>query len=591
MRACGLLPPMDETISSAGSSPSAKPRRAATRRAGSGVDQPSEATTRMLSARPIRARPAGAAPPAGAPSQSSAAASSAAVMRASGSGRSAGSSPASGGVATWPTPTTTGVRGSSAMDRGAYRLDAPGPPRCAGTLDGPSFRHRLAPAKGFHEQRRHRVGRRSRGGPAPRRGAQPAADDPAADRLGELHVAGRAGRLGLGADQQVRRGLPRPAVLRRQPDHRRGRGPGPRPGHGAVRRRPRQRAAARRGQRQPGRVPGAARAGRDRARHAPRPRRPPDPRIAGLHRLEVLALRLLRRHPAVVGRGRARRGHRLRPGGPPGQDREAGADRGRLDGLRADHRPPCPSGRSPTRSARASCSTPPTRPASSPAGPTRARSGVADVVTLTTHKTLRGPRGGAILCGEDLAKKIDSAVFPGLQGGPLEHVIAAKAVAFAEAARPEFRHYAAQVVANAAALAAALAGHGFRLVSGGTDNHMLLVDLRPFDAGADREGGPGGPGPGRHHLQPQHHPRRPAVPLPHLRPAPGHGGRDDGRHGDGRDAPGGRPHRAHAQGPDRRGGDRRGAVGGRRCSAPPSRRIPISWPNACPTSAGTAWSW
>jgi glycine hydroxymethyltransferase len=108
--------------------------------------------------------------------------------------------------------------------------------------------------------------------------------------------------------------------------------------------------------------------------------------------------------------------------------------------------------------------------------------GVADVVTLTTHKTLRGPRGGAILCRADLAKKIDSAVFPGLQGGPLEHVIAAKAVAFAEAARPEFRTYAAQVVANAKALAAALAEGGFRLVSGGTDNHMLLVDLRPFDA-------------------------------------------------------------------------------------------------------------
>ncbi len=108
--------------------------------------------------------------------------------------------------------------------------------------------------------------------------------------------------------------------------------------------------------------------------------------------------------------------------------------------------------------------------------------GVADVVTLTTHKTLRGPRGGAILCGEDLAKKIDSAVFPGLQGGPLEHVIAAKAVAFAEAARPEFRRYAAAVVENASVLAAALAAQGFRLVSGGTDNHMLLVDLRSFDA-------------------------------------------------------------------------------------------------------------
>ncbi|HUA96295.1 MAG TPA: serine hydroxymethyltransferase [Acidimicrobiales bacterium] len=108
--------------------------------------------------------------------------------------------------------------------------------------------------------------------------------------------------------------------------------------------------------------------------------------------------------------------------------------------------------------------------------------GVADVTTFTTHKTLRGPRGAAILCGEELAKPVDSAVFPGLQGGPLEHAVAAKAVAFAEAARPEFARYAAQVVDNARALAAALGGLGFRLVSGGTDNHMLLVDLRPFDA-------------------------------------------------------------------------------------------------------------
>jgi glycine hydroxymethyltransferase len=106
----------------------------------------------------------------------------------------------------------------------------------------------------------------------------------------------------------------------------------------------------------------------------------------------------------------------------------------------------------------------------------------ADVVTTTTHKTIGGGRGGMILCKEEYAKKIDSAVFPGQQGGPLEHVIAAKAVAFAEAARPEFRSYAAQVVSNAAALADALAGEGFRLVAGGTDNHMLLVDLRPFDA-------------------------------------------------------------------------------------------------------------
>jgi glycine hydroxymethyltransferase len=108
--------------------------------------------------------------------------------------------------------------------------------------------------------------------------------------------------------------------------------------------------------------------------------------------------------------------------------------------------------------------------------------GVADIVTLTTHKTLRGPRGGAILCTENLAAAIDKAVFPGLQCGPLEHVIAAKAVAFREAAQPEFRAYAAQIVRNARALAAALAGEGFRIVSGGTDNHLMLVDLRTFDA-------------------------------------------------------------------------------------------------------------
>ncbi len=108
--------------------------------------------------------------------------------------------------------------------------------------------------------------------------------------------------------------------------------------------------------------------------------------------------------------------------------------------------------------------------------------GVADIVTLTTHKTLRGPRGGAILCTTELAQAIDKAVFPGLQGGPLEHVVAAKAVAFREAAQPEFRDYSAQIVRNAQALAAALATEGFRIVSGGTDNHLLLVDLRPFDA-------------------------------------------------------------------------------------------------------------
>jgi glycine hydroxymethyltransferase len=105
----------------------------------------------------------------------------------------------------------------------------------------------------------------------------------------------------------------------------------------------------------------------------------------------------------------------------------------------------------------------------------------ADVVTLTTHKTLRGPRGGAILGRAEVGEKIDKSVFPGLQGGPLDHVIAAKAVAFHEAADPSFADYARQIVRNAAALAESLAGHGLRLVSGGTDNHLMLVDLRSFD--------------------------------------------------------------------------------------------------------------
>ncbi len=102
----------------------------------------------------------------------------------------------------------------------------------------------------------------------------------------------------------------------------------------------------------------------------------------------------------------------------------------------------------------------------------------ADVVTTTTHKTLRGPRGGMILCKEEYAKAIDKAIFPGTQGGPLEHIIAAKAVCFGEALRPEFKEYQRQIVKNAAALAQGLLDHGMNLVSGGTDNHMMLLDLR-----------------------------------------------------------------------------------------------------------------
>ena len=112
----------------------------------------------------------------------------------------------------------------------------------------------------------------------------------------------------------------------------------------------------------------------------------------------------------------------------------------------------------------------------------------ADVVTTTTHKTLRGPRGGLILCREELAKQIDKAVFPGTQGGPLMHIIAAKAVAFGEAMTDEFKEYQKQIVKNSKAFCEALKAEGFRVVSGDTDNHLILLDLRPFGVtGKDME--------------------------------------------------------------------------------------------------------
>lgn len=104
----------------------------------------------------------------------------------------------------------------------------------------------------------------------------------------------------------------------------------------------------------------------------------------------------------------------------------------------------------------------------------------ADIVTTTTHKTLRGPRGGMILCREEYAKAIDKAIFPGTQGGPLMHIIAAKAVCLGEALTPAFKEYQKQILLNASALADALMEYGFELVSGGTDNHLMLVDLRRF---------------------------------------------------------------------------------------------------------------
>jgi glycine hydroxymethyltransferase len=112
----------------------------------------------------------------------------------------------------------------------------------------------------------------------------------------------------------------------------------------------------------------------------------------------------------------------------------------------------------------------------------------AQIVTSTTHKTLRGPRGGLILCQSEYAQKIDKAIFPGIQGGPLMHVIAAKAVAFGEALQPEFTRYQQRIIENAKALAEALSDKGFRLVSGGTDNHLMLIDVQPKDlTGKDAE--------------------------------------------------------------------------------------------------------
>ena len=102
----------------------------------------------------------------------------------------------------------------------------------------------------------------------------------------------------------------------------------------------------------------------------------------------------------------------------------------------------------------------------------------ADVVTTTTHKTLRGPRGGVIMCKEELGKDIDRAVFPGMQGGPLMHIIAAKAACFYEALQPEFKDYAKQIIKNAKALEQSLKEEGFRLVAGGTDNHLILIDVK-----------------------------------------------------------------------------------------------------------------
>ena len=151
----------------------------------------------------------------------------------------------------------------------------------------------------------------------------------------------------------------------------------------------------------------------------------------------------------------------------------------------------------------------------------------ADVVTSTTHKSLRGPRGGIILMKDEVAKKINSAIFPGIQGGPLMHVIAGKAVAFKEALAPEFKAYQAQVVKNADVLARTLIERGLRIVSGRTAEPRDAG--RPAAQGPDRQGRRGPAGPRPHDLQQERHPQRPAKADGHQRHPPGHAGHDHAR--------------------------------------------------------------
>ena len=187
------------------------------------------------------------------------------------------------------------------------------------------------------------------------------------------------------------------------------------------------------------------------------------------------------------------------------------------------------SARSPTRSAPTCSSTWPTSPVWSRPACTRTRCRIADVVTTTTHKTLRGPRGGLILAkaNEEIEKKLNSAVFPGAQGGPLMHVIAAKAVCFKEALEPGFKDYQQQVIDNAQAMASVFIERGYDVVSGGTDNHLFLVSL--IASGPDRQRRGRRPGPCPHHRQQERRAERPAVAVRHLGPAHRHPGSDHAR--------------------------------------------------------------
>ena len=155
-------------------------------------------------------------------------------------------------------------------------------------------------------------------------------------------------------------------------------------------------------------------------------------------------------------------------------------------------------------------------------------------MTTTTHKTLRGPRGGMIMCKAAHAAAVNKNIFPGMQGGPLMHVIAAKAVAFKEALTPEFREYQRQIVANAHALAEALIGQGFRLVSGGTDTHVMLVDVG--GQGSHGKGGGDLPGQRRAHGQQECHPLRHQAAHDYVGHPAGDACPHDPRHAGGRDA-------------------------------------------------------
>ena len=175
---------------------------------------------------------------------------------------------------------------------------------------------------------------------------------------------------------------------------------------------------------------------------------------------------------------------------------------------------------------------------------------LADVVTTTTHKTLRGPRGGMILCKEQHAKAVDKAVFPGTQGGPLMHVIAAKAVSFREALQPDFKVYCGQIIRNAQALSAALTGLGFQIVSGGTDNHLMLVDLR--NKGVTGKVAEKVLGRGGDHGEQEHGAEGDAVSVRHERRAHRHARGHHPRHEGGGDGAHRHLHRQGARGAGRR---------------------------------------